>query len=127
LYVLHLTLLRQGTGTLFKMSTSSTVMHSVIYLQRNNLSRAAFYLVTDARSFIYFFGHHHKHQGLGHLARSVSRVTAALTSVSSFSFTYILYGSENWTLTASQRQRIEVAEMKLLRPLAGRTFNPLAY
>jgi hypothetical protein len=26
--------------------------------------------------------HHHKHQGLGHLARSVSRVTAALTSVS---------------------------------------------
>jgi hypothetical protein len=30
-----------------------------------------------------------------------------------------LYGSENWTLTASQRQRIEVAEMMLLRPLAG--------
>jgi hypothetical protein len=34
---------------------------------------------------------------------------------------FILYGSENWTLTASQRQRIEVAEMKLLRPLAGYT------
>jgi hypothetical protein len=30
-----------------------------------------------------------------------------------------LYGSENWTLTASQRRRIEAAEMKLLRPLAG--------
>jgi hypothetical protein len=30
-----------------------------------------------------------------------------------------LYGSENWTLIASQRQRIEAAEMKLLRPLAG--------
>jgi len=30
-----------------------------------------------------------------------------------------LYGSENWTLTASQRRRIETAEMKLLRPLAG--------
>jgi hypothetical protein len=29
-----------------------------------------------------------------------------------------LYGSENWTLTALQRQRIEVAEMKLLTPLA---------
>ena len=28
-------------------------------------------------------------------------------------------GSENWTLTALQRRRIEVAEMKLLRPLAG--------
>ena len=30
-------------------------------------------------------------------------------------------GSENWTLTASQRRRIEAAEMKLLRPLAGYT------
>jgi len=32
-----------------------------------------------------------------------------------------LYGSENWTLTALQRLRIEAAEMKLLRPLAGYT------
>jgi len=32
-----------------------------------------------------------------------------------------LYGSENWTLRALQRGRIEVAEMKLLRPLAGYT------
>jgi hypothetical protein len=32
-----------------------------------------------------------------------------------------LYGSENWTLTASQRRRIEGAEMKLLRPQAGYT------
>jgi len=32
-----------------------------------------------------------------------------------------LYGSENWTLTALQRRRIEVAEMKSLRPLAGYT------
>jgi len=32
-----------------------------------------------------------------------------------------LYGSENWTLTALQRQRIEAAEMKLLRHLAGYT------
>ena len=30
-----------------------------------------------------------------------------------------VYGSENWTLTALQRRRIEAAEMKLLRPLAG--------
>jgi len=30
-----------------------------------------------------------------------------------------LYGSENWTLTALQRRRIEAAEMKLLKPLAG--------
>jgi len=33
------------------------------------------------------------------------------------------YGSENWTRTASQRRRIEVAEMKLLRPLAGYTIH----
>ena len=33
----------------------------------------------------------------------------------------ILYGSENCTLTVSQRRRIEVEEMKLLRPLAGYT------
>jgi hypothetical protein len=32
-----------------------------------------------------------------------------------------LYGSENWSLTASQRRIIEEAEMKLLRPLAGYT------
>jgi hypothetical protein len=32
-----------------------------------------------------------------------------------------LYGSENWTLTALQRRRIEAAEMKLVRPLAGYT------
>jgi len=32
-----------------------------------------------------------------------------------------LFGSENWTLTAQKRRRIEAAEMKLLRPLAGYT------
>ena len=32
-----------------------------------------------------------------------------------------VYGSENWNLTTLQRKRIEVAEMKLLRPLAGYT------
>jgi len=31
------------------------------------------------------------------------------------------HGSENWTLTALQRRKIEAAEMKLLRPLAGYT------
>jgi len=31
--------------------------------------------------------------------------------------------SENWTVTASQRRRIEAAEMKLLRPLAGCTLH----
>ena len=32
-----------------------------------------------------------------------------------------LYGSENRTLTASRRRRIEVTEVKLLRPLARYT------
>jgi hypothetical protein len=32
-----------------------------------------------------------------------------------------LCGSENWMLTALKRRRIEAAEMKLLRPLAGYT------
>ena len=32
-----------------------------------------------------------------------------------------LYGSANWTLTALENRRIEAAEMKLLRPLAGYT------
>ena len=36
-------------------------------------------------------------------------------------FTYILYGSENWALTTSQRRRLETAEMKLPRPLVGYT------
>jgi len=34
-----------------------------------------------------------------------------------------LYGSENWALTALQRRRVEAAEMKLLRPLAGYTLH----
>jgi len=34
-----------------------------------------------------------------------------------------LYGSENWTLTALQRRRIEAAEMKLLRLLADYTLR----
>ena len=35
----------------------------------------------------------------------------------------LLYGSENWTLTALQRRRIEAAEMKLLRTLASYTLH----
>ncbi|PSN56618.1 hypothetical protein C0J52_11288 [Blattella germanica] len=33
----------------------------------------------------------------------------------------LLYGSETWTLTSNQLRRIEAAEMKLLRILAGYT------
>ena len=35
----------------------------------------------------------------------------------------LLYGSENWTLAALERRKIEAAEMKLLRTLAGYTLQ----
>jgi len=53
-----------------------------------------------------------KHQRLDPLICSVSNTLVLPT---------FLYGSENWTVTGSQRRRIEAAEMKLLRPLAGYT------
>jgi hypothetical protein len=39
----------------------------------------------------------------------------------------LLYGAENWTLTVPQKKRIETAEMKLLRPLAGYTLRDHKY
>jgi hypothetical protein len=36
-------------------------------------------------------------------------------------FVVVVVGSENWTSTVSQKRRIEAAETKLLRPLAGYT------
>jgi hypothetical protein len=39
----------------------------------------------DSKQYHHHHHHHHKHQGLGHLARFVSRVTAALANVSSVS------------------------------------------
>jgi len=50
--------------------------------------------------------------------RKVRTETILKIYITSFLPTF-LYGSENWTLTALQRRRIEVAEMKLLRLLAG--------
>jgi len=34
-----------------------------------------------------------------------------------------LYATENWTLSAIQKRRIEAAEMKPLRPLTGYTLH----
>jgi hypothetical protein len=48
-----------------------------------------------------------------------ARMETILKIYNTLVFPTFLYGSENWTLTALQRQRIEAAEMKLLRPLAG--------
>ena len=32
-----------------------------------------------------------------------------------------MYGSENWSLNRSDKRKIEAAEMKFLRPMAGYT------
>jgi len=63
----------------------------------------------------------------GVLIHSVSRINKIHVQMyriiyNTLVFSIFLYGSENWTLTALQRWRIEAAEMKLLRPLAGYTF-----
>jgi hypothetical protein len=39
----------------------------------------------------------------------------------------VLYGAENWSLTIPQKKRIEAAEIKLLRPLAGYTLRDQKY
>ena len=33
----------------------------------------------------------------------------------------LMYGSENWSLNRSDKRKIEAAEMKFLRPMAGYT------
>jgi hypothetical protein len=39
----------------------------------------------------------------------------------------LLHGAENWTLTVPQKKRVEAAEMKLFRPLAGYTLRNHKY
>ena len=63
-------------------------------------------------------------QLIGTIKRTIFRKVRTETILKLYSSLVLptfLYGSENWTLTALQRRRIEVAEMKLLRPLAGYT------
>jgi len=63
-------------------------------------------------------------QLIGAIKRTIFRKVRTETILKIYNTSVLptfLYGSENWTLTASQRQRIEAAEMKLLRPLAGCT------
>jgi hypothetical protein len=49
------------------------------------------------------------------------RTETILKIYKTFILPRFVYGSENWTLTASQRRGIEAAEMKLFIPLAGYT------
>jgi hypothetical protein len=51
------------------------------------------------------------------------RTETILKIYNTLSLPTFLYGSENWTLTALQRRRIEVAQMKLSRPLADYNFS----
>jgi hypothetical protein len=64
-------------------------------------------------------------QLIGTIKRTIFRKVRTATILKVYNTLILptfLYGSENWTLTASQRRRIEAAGMKLLRPLAGCTF-----
>ena len=54
------------------------------------------------------------------ISRKVRKGTI-LKIYNTFVLPTFLYGSENSTLTASERRRIEAAEVELLRPLAGYT------
>ena len=66
-------------------------------------------------------------QLIGTVKRTIFRKVSTETILKLYNTLVVLptflYGSENWTLTASQRRRIEAAETKLLRPLAGHNFN----
>jgi len=65
-------------------------------------------------------------QLIGTITRNIFRKVRTETILKVYNTLIVptfLCGSENWTLTASQRRRIEVAEMKLLRPLAGCTLQ----
>ena len=65
-------------------------------------------------------------QLIGTIKRNIFRKVRTETILKIYNTVIIptfLYGSENWALTASQRRRIEAAEMKLLRPLAGYTLH----
>jgi hypothetical protein len=65
-------------------------------------------------------------QLIGTIKRTIFRIVRMETILKIYNTLVMptfLYGSENWTLTALQRCRIEVAEMKLLRPLAGHTLH----
>jgi len=56
-------------------------------------------------------------QSIGTIKRNIfkkARSETILKIYNTLTLPTFLYGSENWTLTASQRRRIEAAEMKLL-------------
>jgi hypothetical protein len=61
---------------------------------------------------------------IGTIKRTIFRKVRTVTILKIYNTLVLptfLCGSENWTLAALQRRRIEAAEMKLLRPLAGYT------
>jgi hypothetical protein len=65
-------------------------------------------------------------QLIGIIKRTIFRKVRTETNLKLYNTLVLptsLYGLANWTLTASQRRRTEAAEMKLVRPLAGRTFD----
>jgi hypothetical protein len=61
-------------------------------------------------------------QSIGTIKRNIFRKMRTESNLKIYSTLVLptfLYRPENWTLIASQRRRIEAADIKLLRPLAG--------
>ena len=61
-------------------------------------------------------------QLIGTIKRTIFRKVRTKTILKIYNtlvLSTFLYGSANWNLTALQRRRIEAAEIKVLRPLAG--------
>jgi len=61
-------------------------------------------------------------QLIGTIKRTIFRKVRTETILKIYNILVVptfLYGPENWTLTTSQRRRIEAAEVKLFIPLAG--------
>ena len=60
----------------------------------------------------------------GTISRTLKGKTQLLIQIKCYKVTAVpvlMYGSENWSLNRSDKRKIEVAEMRFLRPMAGYT------
>ena len=60
----------------------------------------------------------------GTIIRILKRKTQFSTQIKCYqviAVRVLMYGSENWSLNRSDKRKIETAEMRFLRPLAGYT------
>ena len=60
----------------------------------------------------------------GTISRTLKRKTQLSTQIKFYkvmTVPVLMYGSENWSLNRSDKRKIEAAEMRFLRPMAGYT------